>query len=440
VRDSRGLLERGRELNEKTTSKESGQSLVLVAAAMVILVLFVAITVDVSSAYYNRRTAQNAADGAALAGVSRMATQINKKNARVDDEIKEDMNDFAERNGIADTDEILANDVNNNVDGWYVDTEGNRLAGEPMVGEMYLDRVPDGAFGIEAITYITAPTYFGGIFGLDGLALEARAVSLLKQACGSNCVVPITTDVSLLLNPDGSPRIGQCFNIWRESQTGNETDPMTPGLYGWVSWTWQRSMCTDEVYGDGRPCPEVDQKVNGCDAGVLENNLDPSFCASGFIKVGDWMSSTSGKVNADDVRCLLDYYLGIPHPIDECGVSSDVQHEFTIPVYDVSTAELGGSSIPCLLMGPPYDGTSGGLHYRVAGFARMQILGYQLSQGTSEEVNVGHSGVGCTTVGEVPNNGSRITAEFRDYVQDIATSDECYDPSGTLLSAPRLNE
>jgi hypothetical protein len=400
---------------------------------MVILVLFVAITVDVSSAYYSRRTAQNAADGAALAGASRLATGINNRK-KLDDQIQEDMNDFAERNGIADTDDALANATNDNVHGWYVDMDGNRLPGEPMVGDGV---VPDGAFGIEAICDILAPTYFGGLFGLDGIDLDARAVSLLKQACGSDCVVPITTDVSLLLDEYGEPRIGDCFNIWRESQS----DVPTPGLYGWVNWTWQEEMCGPG--GDGRPCPEVNQGVNACDSTVLAANLDPIVCASGFIQVDDWMSSTSGVVNADDVRCLLDYYLGIPHPLDECGASSDVAREFTIPVYGETNMDAPWycDPVPCLRMKDLGDVCSGGLHYRVAGFARMQILGYQLSQGEGA-VSVGHSGEGCVNItdGVDPNNGNRITAEFRDYVQDYDTSSKCYDPSGTLLSSPKLTE
>ena len=187
---------------------------------MVILVLFVAITVDVSSAYYNRRTAQNAADGAALAGVSRMATGINKKNAKLDDHIQKDMNDFAERNGIADTDEIwpTRRTTTSKAGTWIPRATGSRASRRWET--MYRDTIPDGAYGIEAITHIVAPTYFGGIFGLDGLSLDARAVSLLKQACGSDCVVPITTDASLLFDANGHPRTGECFNIWRESQTG----------------------------------------------------------------------------------------------------------------------------------------------------------------------------------------------------------------------------
>lgn len=415
-------------LSEKTFSSERGQSLVLVAAAMVILVLFVAITVDISNAYYHRRTAQNAADGAALAGVSRLATGINNRN-KLDNQVQEDMNDFAERNGIEDTNDKLADATNNNVDGWYVDMEGNRLAGEPMVGN---GSVPDGAYGIEAITYITAPAYFGGVAGVKGYSLQARAVSVLREACTADCVVPITTDYVTL----EAAEAGQCFNIWMEKQRPNEE--MTPGLLGWVNWTWQEAMC-----GVDRPCPEIDQGTNGCQVPVLGNNLNPLHCASGFVAKGDWMSGASGVMNASDVGCALDYYLGIPHDLSDCGVSSSVPVGFTIPVYDYTTADPeggSGSSTPCLSMTDPLDPSTGGLHYHVVGFARMQLLGYQLSQSANPVPDLTiFDPSQCETLGIVPNDGFRITAQFVEWVDDATSTNACYDPTGTLLSAPRLS-
>lgn len=427
-------------MEKQDPSAQKGQSIILVAMAMVALVLFVAIAVDIGDAYYQRRTAQNAADGAALAGVSQMAFELNKKNPHmdnVDTAIRREMVSFAQRNGIQDTDANATNSVNTNVEGWYVDGEGNRLPGEPKVGAQPM---PPEAYGVEAITHIVAPTFFGGIFGLNGLPLNARAVSLLKQACSSNCVVPITTDVDLLLDANGDPNLGACFNIWRE----NQNEVPTPGLYGWVNWTWQQSMC---ALDDERPCPSVDQKQNSCDSGTLAKNLDPTECASGFVKVGDWMSSTSGVINADDVLCWLCYYLG---PASGCEdspclapVGAPVPHEFTIPVYDADTFEMYNIDTPCNSMNDPTDPSTGGLHYRVAGFARMQILGFQLSQGGSDTVSAGITGTeedGCVTFGTDPHEGNRITAEFLEYVQDTDTSNSCYDPEGTLLSAPRLTE
>lgn len=428
-------------MSEKTQSREKGQSLVLVAASLVVLVIFVAITVDASSAYYNRRIAQNAADAAVLSGVYEMSKEINFRNKRVDDNIKAAMNDFAERNGIEDTDGVLKDADNHNVLGYYVDTSANRIqvnGVDAEVGEMTDARVPPDAYGIEAITFITAPTYFGGIFGFDGYPLQARAVSLLKQACTSDCVVPITTDASLLFDADGNPMDERelCFNIWRESQT----DEPTPGLYGWVNWTWQQSKCVESPYSDGRPCPLVDQGVNACNSPILAANLHPDNCGNGYVEVGDWVSSTSGVVNADDVRCMLLYYLG-SHDLNCNPVDPWVPHPFTIPVYDGTTMDLDPpSETPCLAMDDPDDPTSGGLHYRVSGFAKMQLLGFQLSQGGSVVVNAGNDGTECITIGEVPHNGNRITAEFIKYVEDYDSSNECYDPDGSLLTSGKLVE
>ena len=452
-------------MNEKTESREKGQSLVLVAVAMVALVIFVAITVDVSSAYYARRTAQNAADGAALAGVSRMATGINKKNSRLDDDIKADMNDFAERNGIEDTDGDLADDLNENVDGWYVDMQGNRLSGEPMVGDQYLDRIPDGAYGIEAITYITAPTYFGGILGFDGYPLQARAVSLIKQACGDDCLIPVITHESLLPEEDPDPNdVLPCYHIWKERVL--PSDDISAGLLGWVNWSWQESICDGSwPCEDERPCPSVAQG-NGCNAVLLENNILPDECASGFVKVGDWIAGAPGDMSSSGVRCALDYYLDFQDLSNPC--TDELPHTFTVPVYSETTADLGISGASCGVMSNPCNpfdiNPAYSLHYKVSGLARMQILQYQLSEGvgaveypaddqldsaTLDRINscISYYDFQCDPdldpdcdINEKKKDGFRLTVEFINWVDDFSSSDACYDPEGTLLSSPRLTE
>ena len=454
-------------MNQRQHSEERGQSLVLVAAALVLLVIFVAITVDMSSAYYNRRTAQNAADGAALAGVSRMATGINKKNSRLDDDIKADMNDFAERNGIEDTAGDLADDLNNNVDGWYVDSSGNRLPGEPEVGEQYLDYIPAGAFGIEAITYITAPTYFGGILGFDGYPLQARAVSLIKQACGDDCLIPVITHQSLLPEEDPSPGPGEdlpCYHIWKERVLPSED--VSAGLLGWVNWSWQESVCDGSFPCEKqRPCPSVAQG-NGCNAVLLEDNILPDECASGFVEVGDWIAAAPGDMSSSGVRCALDYYLDFQDLSNPC--TDDLPHTFTVPVYVTTTVDLGISGASCGVMSDPCNpfdiNPTYSLHYKVSGLARMQILQYQLSEGvgaveypaddqlTEEQLARINS---CESyydfqcdpdldpdceIDDKKKDGFRITVEFVNWVVSFSSSDACFDPDGTLLSSPKLTE
>ena len=436
-------------MNENRLSNERGQSLVLVAGALVALVIFVAITVDVSSAYYHRRTAQNAADGAALAGASRLATGINNEK-KLDNQIQEDMNDFAELNGIADTAPPLADADNENVDGWYLDTQANRIVVDGVDVMVGSGAVPDGAYGIEAITYITAPTYFGGILGFHGYPLQARAVSQVKLACGDECLVPITTDVDFLLDEHDEPMLNECFNVWFEREKPDGTLPL--GVLGWVNWSWQWSMCTSEEYGDGRPCP-LPQGTNGCDTPVLGQNLDPVNCASGFVKVGDWLSAASGAMSAEEVKCHLSYYLGIPGadntvPLD---CSDGEPHSFTIPVYGQSTVDVlpDEKPVPCNSMSEPYDpyywfendlNYNDGLHYQVVGFARMQLLGYSLSAGTPVPAETIFDPASCITHGTEDGEAFRISARFLEYVTDYTSTNECYDPMGTLWSSPRLTE
>ena len=100
--------------------EQQGQSIILVAIALIALVIFAAIAVDISNTYVHRRTAQNAADAAALAGARELARQLNTFEFAYEfneDWIKTDMNDFAERNGTEDTDGTAGNAVNTNVTG-----------------------------------------------------------------------------------------------------------------------------------------------------------------------------------------------------------------------------------------------------------------------------------------------------------------------------------
>jgi len=62
---------------EEKSRTEHGQSIVLVALLMGVLLLFVAIAVDLSNAYAHRRQAQNAADSAALAAAGEFGLYLN---------------------------------------------------------------------------------------------------------------------------------------------------------------------------------------------------------------------------------------------------------------------------------------------------------------------------------------------------------------------------
>jgi hypothetical protein len=365
--------------SETDFGRQQGQSMVLVAVALVVLVLFVAIAVDASDAYLHRRTAQNGADAAALAGGRELGQQYNSQ-LYSSSLIKTDMNSFAEKNDIPDTGGSPADILNNNVVGYYLDEEGNRLSEDP-IGSPAGDAVLTEARGIEAVTFITAPTFFGGIFGLDGLPVQATAAVVLQPPCGASCVVPIATYTMTFTAAEGT-----CYNIWNGDGPGN---------FGWLNWSLQGAVCG--------------QNEDRCNVPCLVDNLTPGTCESGLVRVGDYVAGTTGDKSSGQLRQVLDYYIDTPE-------------HFTVPVWEVTNGEQG--------CGHP----NGGLYYRVAGFAEMQLIGYQLSQGLGQIYDPIQDPSTCVTLGSEPQGGNRLTAYFIRWVE--GEPGNC-DAGGSLLT-PRL--
>jgi hypothetical protein len=129
----------------------------------------------------------------------------------------------------------------------------------------------------------------------------------------------------------------------------------------------------------------------------ISKNLEPDRCSSGFIQVGDWVAGTTGVVNDVKVRNELEYYIGYPDPYV-------APNPFTTVVYTTTNGMQGCGPWP------------NGLHYRVAGFAQMQLLGYKLAQGVGYDPWIDPAE--CKALGEEPddpNDGNRLTARFLDW-------------------------
>jgi hypothetical protein len=397
-------------MSERNDHRQQGQSIVIVAMAMIVLVIFAAIALDVADAYVHRRTAQNAADGAALAGARDLARQLNEcslnPNCSIDDNfwmysseipIMTEMNDFAERNGILDTDEIPANHVNLNVVGYYLGADGLRISdGEDEIIIGATDIVHPDARGVEAIANSLAPSFFSGIIGLDGIPVSAEASVVFEPVCADNCVMPIATLTETF-------QYDECYNIYDGWETGS---------FGWLNWQFQWE-------GDTCHCSAV------C---TVENlGLD---CASGPINVGDWVASDSGLSNTRDVRNRLLCYAGLPL---QPGGSVECPDEgtptpFTVIIYDVAEC-MNNKCDECAKWAPNYPR---GLAYHVVGFAKFQLLGFSLATGGGGGQSFGHDGTDC--LGPEPTGGNRLTGVFLQWVE--GSGGDC-NSFGTIV-APRM--
>jgi hypothetical protein len=394
-------------MSEQVEPREKGQSIILVAIAMLALVIFAGIAVDVSHAYVQRRIAQNAADGAALAGARNLRDQMNElKNFGAQSRsihVKTSMNDFAERNGVADTDGVLGNEINANVTGWWLGPDYQRVA---KIGFSSNEKVPANIFGVEAYVTRTAQTFFGGIIGLDGLTLNAEAaVSLNAPACGVTCVVPIATNWLITYEASTRPTTWtvwisdtnppfQCYNIYNGEGSGN---------FGWLNWTRQ-----------GYPCE--DQGVGPCSNPCLEYNLDPANC-SGYVHIGDWAAGTAGENYSSGIEEQLKDYVGDPYDL-----ANNPPDPFTVPLWDVLNGETGCGD------------ADSGLAYHVKGFAVWQLIGYKVSQGKEYDPWVDpNQCIHVLPAGVDPNLGQRLTAFFVKYIDEDALPGDC-EPYGFVYT------
>ena len=128
------------------------------AVALLAVLVVALVWIEGSFIHYGGRTAQNAADAAALAGWYELGEILNGMESS-EDEIAEVMLDFATRNGIAEGDTVV---------GYYLDAEGARLG---LVGSGIL---PD-AGGIEAVVEIRARSPLTGFLGLKGWRVTRQA-------------------------------------------------------------------------------------------------------------------------------------------------------------------------------------------------------------------------------------------------------------------------
>jgi Tfp pilus assembly protein PilE len=365
--------------------EQQGQTLVLVAVALIVLVIFAAIAVDLSNGYVHRRTAQNAADAAALAGARELARQLNEYRTqpwrRNEFLIKAEMNDFAERNDIEDTNDSPGDSINTNVTGYFIDTAGEHVS-EYVIGDV--GSVPDAARGVEAIAHTLAPSFFSGVLGQDGFAISAESAVVFEGACAYPCVMPIATLTQTF-------EFGKCYNIYDGAESGS---------FGWLHWQFQ----------------EEKHEECKCSATCLASNLNPLTCNSGRIEVGDWVASDSGISNKKEIRDQLEWYIANP------------KEPFVVIIYDITDC-MGGKCDECAQW---QKGAARGFAYHVIGFARFEVLGYSLATGSGGGQSYGHDGTGCEEPEET--GGNRITGRFLEWAG--GEGGDCV-PFGSII-APRV--
>lgn len=229
---------------------QRGQTLVIVALGMVVMVAMVGLVIDVGFAWGQQRSSQNGADAAAHAGAIVLLDRVAGGPAPAvgwDTAVHEAVQLSASQNGI----EVPEAE--------YTDWQGNRLG--VMVGPSDgLADPPSTAQGVVVIGRITFEPFIAQVIGITTFTANTTATAVagnITDPCEDGCVLlPITFPATAVTCTDnGQASVPVLDGSGQPEPWPKNTEvkmPMcggNPGSVGWIDWTPQD--ITDGCSGTG---------------------------------------------------------------------------------------------------------------------------------------------------------------------------------------------
>jgi Flp pilus assembly protein TadG len=263
---------------------EEGQSLVLIALAMVALVAIVGLVVDGGRVYAARRQSQNASDAGAFAGASVLATRTGSGPSD-DAKIRDAVRAYALDNGIAATSDITAYYMNH----------------ATQLSQVGTGTVPSNATGIRVYTTINIPTFLIGVVSRGHLA------STKTFATAQTGLLQKVTKVMPVTIKDQAFTYGQPYQL-----QGQDTGP---GNFQWLDFT---------KIGDSKCSSPNEQE--------LADRLNPYDNTPVTLDLSSdtWICGAPGEKVGKDVRNSLDSWLAN---------FSDADRIWIVPIYDTTTGQ-----------------------------------------------------------------------------------------------------
>lgn len=376
--------------------KERGQSIIVIAFIVIMLLALVAVVVDVGNAYAQRRVVQNAVDSAAMAGVKTLSEGLMTGNDQyfgvTDELVLQAIEDYAEINSL-DPNAVVA---------WYIDDDGQHLR---QVGTTPGSLVPrklndaNGVLqdvdGVEVKGDLPFNTYFAHLIGFPTMTASAPAQAwVMKGPCSGDNLFPITMITSTF--PSGVPSVCDpnypqtcvIYTMW-------EHELLAPGNFGWLYWK--------DNLGVVRGAPPQGPQV-----GVLADNiLYPN--RSGSWNVGDWVQGNVG-VNfqpvLDELECRINQV--------NCPPGAVLQPEVTIPFYN------------------DIQGTGNNTFFRISAFGQFRLVCARNAQNQWVERQPGD----CGPCQEYPSSTKCVRGYFVKWVVPTMNGG-CSD---TGISAPSFRK
>ena len=186
---------------------EQGQTAILLALAMIGLLGIVGLALDGGMLYWNQRRAQNGADAAAIAGVTKLAEHVIDETCASGSE--QDI--LAVVQEYAGVNEIPNADLGENVEAFYLveNSDGDRVpliyptSGKPWhVGETGSIPCDQDPVGLQVTARFPQQTFLAGVIGIaeTNVTVDASAIYETNTACSSFVLLSLddSSDMNVL--------------------------------------------------------------------------------------------------------------------------------------------------------------------------------------------------------------------------------------------------
>jgi Flp pilus assembly protein TadG len=330
--------------SDDTSHREQGQILIVFALSLVAIILAVGLVIDGGNAWSQRRSAQNLADFAALAGTKVIAANLAFAGTQTNTTVKAAVEASLSSNGLATT--VLGTDYSAS----YVDVSGALVAGYGPTGA-----IPAGVVGVQVSPSRSFRTYFLGVVGMPSFTASAtataRAGSINPTVGGpGGNLVPIAVNLATIAATTECPAgaVAGSATPGCTPLAMTQGDSVAPGQFQWMSW--------DGTGDTPYLCSILGPPANS-----------PSFTvpANGYINI----PGNTGVSNSSCVR-------GQASPLE--GINGWVSLHATILVPIISPGP-GPCPAGCFPNGTPYPptvvGTGSNATYNVIGFAGFELTG-----------------------------------------------------------------
>lgn len=318
--------------------RQRGQAIVVMTLAMTVVLAGTAVVVDGGNGMNEQRSAQNAADAAAVAGALVVAEKLGGAN-HDDGDVVDAMEDVLDDNG------------SSLQTSYYVDYSRNVVGTVGRGGP-----IPSNAWGIHARASRTFDTLIAGVTGIDSWTASAEATALagaLRSVCSAldGCgVMPMAFSIPVTTcDGTGRPlRIGVEWPITSLQTALNDDDgdymsivPLCKNGPGGVGW--------------------LDLECGGTLRDQIENPCN------GPYDLPVWLHGSTGNVNS--VESAVNDYRG---------------SVILIPMFDATCRDVPFSGLPLDCLDP---GNGNNLYYHIPRFAYFLLHRAYIQGDNNDECN-----------------------------------------------------